>query len=175
MGKTKSKKDCAGRGTDSLGFLTGAWSSGDRRALEKILSRVRFGRNKLKEITLYSMEIAGRDSIKIREVLEDRKIEEILADTDLNPPQKGDRIRRWLFKKRFPRISRHLQRYQDLRNKISWPDNIQVNGVDILEENTHRVTFEFRNLDELENRLEKLHDLALDPNFKKLFEDRKGL
>jgi len=72
--------------------------------LLELISPLRLNTNRLKEFLTLVIEICRRDDVSVREII-DGETRDILADSDIPTPQKGERIRRRLRKRRFPQMA----------------------------------------------------------------------
>ncbi|MFH1761988.1 MAG: hypothetical protein ABIA63_12890 [bacterium] len=142
----------------------------DREAIGGFFAKLRLNDNKKREIITCLKEISARDEVKISRLLKSMGIINILDDEKLTGPQKGDRIRNIIFKKRFPQIAGYREKYRKLRNRIIWPRGIQINAVDILEEGTHKLTFEFKTIAEFNSKLRELIEFGKNKDFLRLIE-----
>lgn len=74
----------------------------DRSAILELFSELDFSRQMQRELAEWIPEIAFRNGINVKSVLEDEKLTSTLQNTNLNTPQKMQRIRNEIYSQRFP-------------------------------------------------------------------------
>ena len=74
-------------------------SDADRRAVFTLISRLKIGLNKLKELLTDLDEIALRDDCTLHQILNDNTLQHIMNDEKLPGPQKIEQIRQFIRKK----------------------------------------------------------------------------
>ena len=106
----------------------------------------------------------------ISEVITEKEITEALLSDDLTLSQKGDKIRLFLRKKRFPRLTDLEDRFSSLKKKLSLSKNIRFEPPPSFEGDVYSLQLNFKNLEELEFVADQIKLLSENPLIKGLLE-----
>jgi ParB-like chromosome segregation protein Spo0J len=132
----------------------------ERKALFGLLSQVHLSASKQEEIVSHCLDISLREGCGCGELVQDREIQEIIAEDKLPLSQKGDRIRALLRKKRFPRLSRHEENFLQQRKKMHLPAGVQLLPPPFFEGGKFRLEIEFSHTGDLQKKAEAILSLA---------------
>ncbi|PJB40119.1 MAG: hypothetical protein CO106_09390 [Deltaproteobacteria bacterium CG_4_9_14_3_um_filter_44_9] len=146
------------------------FSEKDRELLFQLLSVLRFSKNKQNEIIDNSYDIAKRDGCSISDFLNAKGLKEILTDSDLNIPQKGNRVRYFLRKLRYPKIIKAEKDFMEVRRKLNLGDTIKLTSPPSFEGDRYCIEFQFENMDDLEENLKKIASIKHNKEFKRIIE-----
>ncbi len=111
-------------------------STVDRDAFLSLFSKVSFSRQQQRELIEWLPEIAFTEQCSVHALLGEITITEILENGSINQPQKAQKIRDQIFKKRFPNLVELKQRWSALVNKVNPdPARIHFNVSEFFEKN----------------------------------------
>lgn len=155
--------------------LLAGLSSENRHAVFTLLSNLKLGVNKTKELLTYLDEIALRDQCSISRIVEEECIQEILRHEKYSDPQKTNRIRRVLKEKRYPELTRLEQEYQQRIKQLRVPSGVQIQTNRFFEDDDLSVTFRIHSPEQLHTIAEELQELSRKPEFSKLLDLIQGI
>lgn len=90
-----------------------------------LFSRVNLSRQQQRELVEWLPEIAFAEAKTICALLNESQIKEILENESVNQPQKAQKIRDLIFKKRFPDLAALKQKWSVMVNKVN-PDQARI-------------------------------------------------
>ena len=149
-----------------LGF-----SKNDRVLLFEVLSALRFSKNKQNEVIDNIYDITKRDECSVSDVLDSTELKDILSNKDLNIPQRGGKMRRFLKKLRYPKIVKAEEGFMEILRGLNLGDRIRLIPPPYFEGEKYNIEFQFGTIDELEENLEKIDSVKYDKGFRSLIED----
>jgi len=138
-------------------FLT--FEEEDQAELVRILSPLKPGTNRLKEILVMIDEICHRDEIGVRDIIEG-EIEAVLKAQDMPTPQKTETIRSILKGYRSPRIVSLERDVQEKLKALKIPPGMSLSPPPFLEGDRLSVRFDFRDREELNRIIGKLSEIS---------------
>ena len=144
-----------------------SFSHEERDILFGLLLRLRFGKNKQNEIIDTIHDIVKRDGCPVSEVLDSKELREVLDDSNLNIPQKGERVRDFLRKLRYPRIAQVEEGFMEMKRGLNLGENIKLIHPPFFEGEKWRIEFQFSTTDELKENIEKLGSVTNEIEFTK--------
>ncbi len=137
-----------------------AFSSEDRAASFRLISRLNLGVNRIVEFLTYLEEASRRDEISVRELLGDRQIEVVLGDEELTRSKKIDLIRRILRKKRYPQLTELEAQVEERIKQLHLPPELKLLPPPYFEGDELKVEFGFRDPQELKRMAERLLEIS---------------
>ncbi|MDY7033535.1 MAG: ParB/RepB/Spo0J family partition protein [Thermodesulfobacteriota bacterium] len=144
-----------------------SFSHDERKILFGLLLRLRFGKNKQNEIIDTIHDIVKRDGCPVSEVLDSKELRKVLDDPNLNIPQKGERVRNFLRKLRYPRITQAEEGFMEMKRGLNLGENIKLIHPPFFEGEKWRIEFQFSTTGELKENIEKLGSVANEIEFTK--------
>ncbi|MFH2013295.1 MAG: ParB/RepB/Spo0J family partition protein [Pseudomonadota bacterium] len=147
------------------------FSKEDIEPIFQILSTLRFSKNKQIEIIDTLFDITRRDDCSTSSMLDANEIKEILTDTNLNIPQKGSRVRYFLRKLRYPRITEAENDFLEMKGKLNLEDKIKLTPPPSFEGDRYGIEFQFENMEDMEEKLKKIDSIKENKEFKRMIED----
>jgi ParB family transcriptional regulator, chromosome partitioning protein len=142
----------------------------DALALAHLFERVPMGLNKQREILQNLKEIAIREDMEVRHVLEDDQLQAIVMDDALDGNQKARGIRLYLKKRRFPRIVEVETAFNDRLRRLGLGGDVQVAPPPAFEGSTITVTIRSNDLNSLKRAHHKLSEAIENPLIANLFD-----
>lgn len=140
----------------------------DRNAVFDLISTLKIGINKLKEILTLLEEIALRDQCSIHAILEEEQLQEILMHDAHPGPQKTDLIRKILRQQRYPQLTKLETQYQDQLARLHLSKDIHVSTDRFFEDDALTASFRFQTPAQLQAIAEELSQLSQKPKLQQL-------
>jgi len=132
------------------------WGNKDQEAVEKLFSITRPGANKWRDLLELIEEISRRDNISPEQVLSDPTTQETLADKNLTPPQKYDRVHQALQQKRYPVLSDLKKQVARALDEMKLDNKTRLKYQEAFESNEIKLELKFSNERELSQQVEKI-------------------
>ncbi|UCF93206.1 MAG: ParB N-terminal domain-containing protein [Desulfobacterales bacterium] len=141
-------------------------------ALAKIFETLRISLNKQKEILSLVQEIALREGIPLRQLLEEERINSILRDEELDRNSKARKLRSYLRERRYPVISKAEARFAEYAGQLKLNDALKLTPPPNFEGTTYTFTLRFETRSELENLHAKLGEIIRHTSLQKILDRR---
>ena len=122
--------------------------------------------NKQREIISLVKEIARRDGIPEQKVLEERPLQDIVCDQDLDRTQKARQLRAYLRQRRFPQIMKAEAEFEYRRKQLSLGNDIKLRPPKDFEGIHYSLTLSFSSIDDLQTLFDRLGRIIKHPSFK---------
>lgn len=131
--------------------------------IHSIFSEFKVSVSKQKEFILLIREVAAKDKIPLSEVLDD--ILSLLNHLDhiQDTNARFSEIRNCLNRRRYPEMTRILEKQGDLVSKLRLPNGIKLNVPDFLEGSTYSIQFSFKSIQHLNEMKKKLDLICIKP------------
>ena len=142
----------------------------DVRTLAQLFEMVPMGLNKQREIFLNLKEIAIREDMTIRQILEGDSLKDILLDDTSDGNQKAFQIRQYLKKRRFPRIVETEEAFKNCVRGLELGGEIQVAPPPGFEGSVCTMTIRFNNLESLKRAHHNITSAIKNPLIEDLFD-----
>lgn len=150
------------------------FSPEDQRQLVRLASSLKLTLNTFKELISLIEEIMGREDITLENLLDELDIPGILASSILPVPQKTEKVRKILKQRRYPLLTSLEDQLQEKLKQLRLPKEVLITLPPFLEGDRLKVTFQFRNIKELEKILMKLQELIRREELKDILRLLKG-
>jgi hypothetical protein len=139
-----------------------------------LFRQLKLSQNKQKEAIAFVAEIAIREGVGAREVLESREIKRVLEHPDLNRNEKGSQIRGLLKRRRFPTLAEAEGRFaQDLK-ALKLDEHIHMTGPSHFEGGPITLRMTFKDEKAFSERRKTLERIAKNPALKRLLDPFSG-
>jgi ParB family chromosome partitioning protein len=148
-----------GKLTVATAVKLSGFEPGDRWSLFQVMTGLNLSSSKQAEIVENCWDTAKRDEISIKAVLNDSVLKRILKQDKLTVSQKGDRVRSWLKKRRFPRLSQRAEKFSRLSKKLQLPQGVALSPPPAFEGGLFRIQFEFESMENLQQKTALITDL----------------
>jgi ParB family chromosome partitioning protein len=145
-------------------------SSKDRMALLSLISPLKLGENRLREILTFLEEITKRDRLTIREILKRPEIQAILSHQELTPPQRADRMKKALLGLRYPRMHNMEEKFEKKRKELNLPSKVSLYHQPFFEGKGLKVEFQFETVEGYRSIVSHLSKLTDKKEFKEMIE-----
>ena len=148
-------------------------SAEDRLAFYRLFTAVHLSASKQAEIIETCGDLARRDGAAIHEVLNRAEIAAVLADPNPNLSHKGEQIRGFLRRCRFPRLTRKEEQFAALAKRLPCAGGVRLLPPQSFEGETYRLEIAFSRPETLADAAETVQALSRDERLHNLFEDGK--
>ena len=135
------------------------FSPEDQAVIGRLVSKLKLGENKLKEVLVFLREVSLRDGLTIRELVRG-EIEAVASDAGLSKVQKTHRVRRRLREMRYPRLTELEREFQEKRRGLGLGPGVSLNPPPYFEGDTFRLEFGFRDVGEFKAVVSKLMEAS---------------
>jgi ParB family chromosome partitioning protein len=146
------------------------WNSDDRMAILPLISLLKLGENRLREILTFLEEISKKNRCQAKEIVQRADIQVILSQKELTPSQRTERIKKVLMDLRYPKMHQLEEEFQKKRKNLNLPSHISIHHPPFFEGKGLRVEFQFETMEEYRSILDSLSNLADKREFKEMIE-----
>jgi len=130
------------------------------RALGILLRELGLSLNRQREILEWAVSICRRDHIAPTELLAAEDIVRCRQDKDLDRRQKGQLIREYLKKHRYPTILRYEQRFANTVHRLKLSHGTSLIAPPHFESSIYGLKFDFKNQRELADKLQEMEKIV---------------
>jgi len=152
-----------------IALLLSEFSNDDADAVASLFNRILMGLNKQREVLLYLKEIAARDDISVKHLIEEDGIQSTLNNDNLDGNQKSRQIRSYLKKRRYPRLVRVEEQFHERVRDLGFGGAIQITPPANFEGSSCIMTIRFNSLHDLMRAHRKISDAFDNPIASELF------
>ena len=135
-----------------------------------LFSEFKLSLNKQREIMGLVKEIARRDDISEQNVLEERSLQNIIRDQDLDRNQKARQLRTYLRQRRFPHIVKVETEFEWQRKQLGLGNDIKLIPPKDFEGRRYSLSMSFSSIDDLQALCTRLGRIIKHPSLKKITE-----
>jgi ParB-like chromosome segregation protein Spo0J len=146
----------------------GRLEAGLGAAFARLFSQFKPSLSKQREIVTLVSEIACRDGVDPRQVLEEAGLALAASPGNQDRNQQTQRLRRWLRQRRFPALAAAEDHFVALRQRLKLGEALQLAPPRDFEGARFALTLNFDNLEEVAHLRLKLDELIDHPDFKTL-------
>jgi len=154
--------------------LLAGLSSDDRRSVFSLISELKLGLNKLKELLTYLEEISLRDARSITAILSAPEIQDILTQETHSGPQKIEALRYALRTQRYPGFTALEERYHTALKQVKAPHGLHLKTDRFFEDDGMVADFRFSSPEELKAVAEGLLQLSAQAELQELLQLIQG-
>ena len=141
-------------------------------AFAQLFEEFKLSLNKQREIMTLVKEIARREDISEQTVLEDRQLQDIVLDRDLDRGHKARQLRVYLRQRRFPQIVKAQTIFEYQRKQLNLGNDIKMIPPKDFEGTTYTVSMSFSSIAQLKVLHTKLDQMIQHPGLKKIIEPK---
>jgi ParB-like chromosome segregation protein Spo0J len=146
-------------------------SAEDRLAVYGLFSSVHLSASKQAEIIETCSDLARRDGTDIQAILRSAGIAAVLADPNPDLSHKGEQVRRFLRRCRFPRLTRKEEQFSALAKELPRLGGVRLVPSQSFEGDTYRLEIAFSRPESLADAAQTVQALAQDMRLRNLCED----
>ena len=148
------------------------FSSEDRMAFLPLLSPLKLGENRLREMLTLLEEISRRDQARVSDIVHRPEIQTILSQKELTPSQKTERVKKVLIDLRYPRIRQMEKGFEKKKRDLDLPSGVSLNHQPFFEGKGLRIEFQFETVEEYRSTVSSLYVLPEKKEFQEMLEVR---
>jgi ParB/RepB/Spo0J family partition protein len=142
----------------------------DRMALLSLISPLKLGENRLREILTLLEETSRRNQSTVKEIAGRPEIQAILSQKELTPSQKTERVKKALLGLRYPKLNQLEKEFEKKRKDLNLPSNLLLHHPPFFEGKGLKMEFEFESIEEYQTILSALSALSGKEAFKQMIE-----
>jgi ParB/RepB/Spo0J family partition protein len=147
-----------------------ALNSDDRIAILSLISPLKLGENRLREILTLLEEISRRNQNRIGELVRRPEIQAVLLQKELTPSQKTERIKKILMDLRYPKLHQLEEGFEKKKKGLNLPSSVTLYHQPFFEGKGLRVQCQFETIEEYKSVLSTLSQLVDKEEFKELIQ-----
>jgi ParB family chromosome partitioning protein len=125
-----------------------ALTSDDRIAFLTLVSTLKLGENRLKEMLTLIEEMCQRDRLMVIGIVHRPEIQVVLSQKELTPSQKTERVKKLLMDLRYPRMHEMEERFEKKRRDLNLPSNVSLHHPPSFEGKGLRIEFQIETMEE---------------------------
>ena len=140
----------------------------NRKAVLSLISPLKLGENRLREVLTFLEEVSRRNQCEGREIVQRPEIQEILSQKELTPSQKAERIKKVLTDLRYPKLNQLEKEFEKRRKDLNLPSNISLHHPPFFEGKRLKIEFQFGTTEEYRRIISCLSQLVDKKEFQEL-------
>jgi ParB family chromosome partitioning protein len=140
----------------------------DRMATFSLISRLKLGENRLREVLTLLEEISRRNRCKEKDIVQRSEIQAILSQKELTPSQKTERMKKVLTDLRYPKLNQLEKAFEKKRKDLNLPSNIALHPPPFFEGKRLKIEFQFETKEEYRTILKSLSGLQDKKEFEEI-------
>ncbi len=144
----------------------------DRMAVLSLISPLKLGENRLREVLTLLEEISKRNQCKEKDIVQRSEIQAVLSQKELTPSQKTERIKKVFTDLRYPKLNQLEKAFEKKRKDLNLPSNISLHHPPFFEGKRLKVEFQFETMEEYRFTVSSLSLLADKNEFGEMLEDK---
>ena len=152
-------------GANLLGF-----SKKDRLALFDFLVQLKPSVSKQNEIIELVFEISKRENIAVNAVIKAGEIDTIFSNQKFSIPQKLERVREYLKKRRFPQLTKLEEEFESFKKSIGVSQDMKFYPPAFFEGNNYEIHLSFSKISQLKKQITILHKMIESEELKNVIE-----
>ncbi|MDP2643666.1 MAG: ParB/RepB/Spo0J family partition protein [Desulfobacterales bacterium] len=146
----------------------GAMTAGEGVRLAELFKVLKLGFSMQSELIRHIKEISVREDLPIGQLLQERFIQNVLNDDDMDSIQKTRQIRSWLKQRRFPNLSGAEKEFESLAKSLKPGKHIKLTPPPDFEGLAYTLSFYFKNMKELLDCKDRFDKMICNPNLHRL-------
>jgi hypothetical protein len=131
----------------------------DRMAILSLISPLKLGENRLREILTLLEEISRRNQWTVREMIHQSEILAILSQQEFTPSQKAEHIKKVLMALRYPKMHQLEETFEKKKKGLNLPSSVGLYHQPFFEGRGLKVEFQFETMEEYVSILSTLSTL----------------
>ena len=142
----------------------------NRMALLSLISPLKLGENRLRELLTLLEETSRRNQSTVKEIAGRPEIQAILSQKELTPSQKTERVKKVLLGLRYPELNQLEKEFEKKRKDLNLPSNILLHHPPFFEGKGLKVEFQFETVEEYRIILKSLSGFADKKEFEEMIQ-----
>jgi ParB/RepB/Spo0J family partition protein len=147
-------------------------TSEDRIATLSLLSALKLGENRLREVLTLLEETAQRDHRTVREMIALREIQIVLSHQDLTPSQRTEKVKKVLLNLRYPRLHQLQETFETKRKELNLPAGLFLQHLTFFEAKGMKIELQFETLQEYQSLVSSLSLLQEKEEFQEILRSK---
>jgi len=143
-------------------------TSEDRMATLSLLSALKLGENRLREVLTLLEETAQRDRRTVREIIALREIQATLSHQNLTPSQRTEKVKKALLTLRYPRLSQLQETFETKRKGLNLPSGLSLQHPAFFEAKGVKIELQCETLEEYQSLVSSLSLLQEKEEFQEM-------
>ncbi len=148
----------------AMALRLGELAAEESRRILLLFQTFQFGLNRQREVLELIREIAKRESITISRLLTSEAIQAILDRTDQDRPARGNALRMYLKKRRYPALTKTEMAFTQLERKLGLGPMVRMVPPPYFEGKTYQLNMKFGTIAELKAHHQMLEKIIRDPD-----------
>jgi ParB family chromosome partitioning protein len=140
----------------------------NRMAVLYLISPLKLGENRLKEVLTLLEEISRRNQCEEKDIVQRSEIQDIISEKELTPSQKTERIKKVLTDLRYPKLNQLEEAFEKKRKDLNLPSNISLHHPPFFEGRELKVEFRFATTEDYRIILKSLSSLTGKKEFEEM-------
>ena len=136
------------------------WNAPTANRLVALFSDLGVGLNRQREILSLLMEVARREGFDLLRLMADPPLRNILTDAELNRTERNTRLVDHLRRRRYPRLSAAMDRFEEIATAIQAESGIRLTPPKHFEGRAYSACLTFETLSELRRRVAGLEKIV---------------
>ncbi len=146
------------------------YDPGIRDCFFSVFSLIKTSSSKQMDIITCWMEIAAREKINPIDLYQENKIQEILFHENKDAGFKGNLLRSYLNKRRFPFLEKKQKEIREKIKELKLGNDLKLTLPENFESMTYSLSFDFKTLEEFQSRITSLDRVSRHPALKEILE-----
>lgn len=142
----------------------------DALVLFGLFKELRMSQGKQRDVVALVQEIAMREGVEPKQVVQSKAVTAILHGPELNRNEKSAKIRAYLKRRRFPALARAEERFSKALKALKLDEHIHWTAPPYFEASLHTLRITFKSVREFNKRRKALDAMARNPALKRLLE-----
>lgn len=142
----------------------------NRRAILSLISSLKLGENRLREVLTFLEEISRRNRCEGKDIVQRPEIQAILSQKELTPSQKTERIKKVLTDLRYPKLNQLEKTFEKKRKELNLPSNVSLHHPPFFEGKRLKIEFQFETKEEYRFIVESLSSLPDKKEFEEIIQ-----
>ena len=142
----------------------------NRMAVLSLVSALKLGENRLREILTFLEEISRRNQCKEKDIVQRSEIQAVLSQKELTPSQKTERIKKVLTDLRYPKLNQLEKAFEKKRKDLNLPSSISFHHPPFFEGKRLKIEFQFETTEEYRTVLKSLSSLPDKKEFEEMIQ-----
>ncbi len=148
-----------------------AFSANDRKAFLSLVSPLKLGENRLREVLTFLEEIAGRDQVTVEAVIGRPDIQSILCQKEMTPSQRTEKVKTLLTRFRYPRMHQLEERFEAKRKELNLPIGLTLRHAPYFEGKGLKIELQCETMEQYRTLLSALAGLQEKETFQEILEE----
>jgi hypothetical protein len=137
--------------------------------MASLMGRIRLSASLQRKVLALLEELSAMAGGRMDAPLDDPMVQSILDDFRLSPFQKGDKLHEILYRMKYPRLCKALDRFQASRKQLELPGSVRIIPHPFFETGDLRVEFQAASAESFRELADALHSAAQSPKLEELF------